>query len=688
MKLYRTGKKLVWTYAIAACFALPISALAADLTVAQGDSQTISADVTYDAVVVNGNLAIANGITLTCTSLTVADNIDGTATLAVGDNARVEVSGTSLTKIGVGAGRAEVVMGTNAYFKAQGYLNFCYGYDSQPADDARMTEALLIVGSNSTVYCGTDFCFGHRDNSNANRPGGSRSSGATTIKARVRLDDGAAITTQRLCDYLPLSEQILFNGGRIIQRSGDYKNSFVIMPSASKYSRMNLDGTNSCPIAFELQSRGSLKSFASYGSKSCYVLMSGDGGFLKTGAAVFPLIDSSSQFWDGATNLRFLFTGDFVVSEGGFSISTSPTNNVLVAEGAYSRPLDVVVKNGATFDLAGCDIVVNSISATGSGVVTNSAETAATATIGVREDGRDSTLARAFPGVAIVKQGGSTLSMCGADVDSIDLRGGTLVLKDRVHTGYPFYRFQVDAIREDVSNGTKRVIVRDVALQCAGVDVTRPYAALHHDASGTSTTVSPPANLVDGDLETTYDDYRATGGVVNRARVGVTIEYGSCLVVDSYCWAPRYSVSNELDPAKWRMFGGFSTTDLAVLDQVTGFRVTDVVDGWNSTNFVFTSNEPSSMHIGTLTIADGVSVKMEGAQVSCGTLELGADCSLYVRGDRSSIKGNLLSASSCSGTENLDGWSIYHNDERLDRKLFFDGNAVRLFPLGIMLIVE
>ena len=85
MKLYRTGKNLVLQTAIAACFALPISALADDLAVAQGDSQTISADATYDAVVVNGSLTVANGITLTCTSLTVADNINGTATLTVGD---------------------------------------------------------------------------------------------------------------------------------------------------------------------------------------------------------------------------------------------------------------------------------------------------------------------------------------------------------------------------------------------------------------------------------------------------------------------------------------------------------------------------------------------------------------------------------------------------------------------------
>lgn len=64
-----------------------MSARAADLTVAQGDSQTISANATYGSLVVNGNLSVADDVTLTCTSLTVADNISGTATLTVGDGA-------------------------------------------------------------------------------------------------------------------------------------------------------------------------------------------------------------------------------------------------------------------------------------------------------------------------------------------------------------------------------------------------------------------------------------------------------------------------------------------------------------------------------------------------------------------------------------------------------------------------
>ena len=105
----------------------PVSAT--DLTVAYGDPpQTIAVDSTYDAVVVNGDLTVAPNVTLTCTSLTVADGISGTATLTVGNGGSVIVTGSDKTKIGVGSGRAEVYLGTGASFSAEGYFNFCYGH--------------------------------------------------------------------------------------------------------------------------------------------------------------------------------------------------------------------------------------------------------------------------------------------------------------------------------------------------------------------------------------------------------------------------------------------------------------------------------------------------------------------------------------------------------------------------------
>ena len=122
-----------------------------------------------------------------------------------------------------------------------------------------------------------------------------------------------------------------------------------------------------------------------------------------------------------------------------------------------------------------------------------------------------------------------------------------------------------------------------------------------------------------------------------------------------------------------------------MLDQVTGFRVSDVVDGWNSTNFVFTSGESSVMHIGTLTLADGVNITTDGARVSCDSLNAGSPCSLNVIGDKSALKGELIAAASCSGAGNIAGWNVSLNGESVDRRLCFANGAVRLVPNGFVL---
>lgn len=729
MKLLHALKRQITASAVTLSVAVIVcGASAADLTVAQGDSQTISANATYGSVVVNGNLSVADGVTLTCTSLTVADNIGAgnTATLTVGDGATVNVSGYSATKIGVGEGRAEVYLGTGAYFRAQaGYLNFCYGYDSAPASDATMTEALLVVGTNATVHCDTDFCFGHSGNGVNNKPS---SVGNSVVKAIVRLDKGAVISAQRINDILPVSEIVQFNGGRILQRtSSNYTTGYIQMDYTSKNSYLYLDGTNGCPITFQLPGRGKHQSFATYGSAGCRLVMRGDGGFLKNGAGDFPLVYLPSSFWDKNSNLRFLFTGDFVIEEGGFSVATAPTNNVfMAAKDNISRPVDLVVKSGAKFDFAGCTTVFNSIKALG-GVLTNSSETVANLTVGVLDDGRGTTITHVNPGINIVKKGSSTLTLGGTDsnVASLDVQGGLLVLKDTARMGYPFYRFQVDGHRAGFNSNT-RVYINELAFIFGGEDVTRPYSALCYDLSGTSY-VNSPVNMLDDDLSTKYEDLRAAYNDERLAMVGVTIEYADCHPVDSYRWAPHGSGSTVYDPTAWRVFGGYTKDDLTLLDQVTGFTVTDVTDGWNATNFVCSYSGSSALHVGTLKLANGAKVEAAGAQIVCDTftvaatgleLDLAAGAvlpltaaqseakvtvdlsggvssvavfnpeengAIYITGSSTSVKGDLLRIGSCENAGNLAAWSVYLNGAPLDRKLCVVDGAVRIVPHGLVL---
>ena len=730
--------------AFAAVFAalFAASAIADDLTVANGSSQTISSSVTYGAVKVNGDLTVAPNVTLKCSSLTVSDNIGSgkTARLFVGNGATVEVSGDyyNSTKIGVKAGRAEVHLGTGAKFNvANGFLNLGWGYDGSTTSP--MTEALLVVGTNATVYCHTDFCFGHNGNKEAYRP---NSVNKSTIYAVARLEPGSKIKTQRIDPWLPVSMKIIFNGGQIEQLDTSYTSGFI----NGNYNvggdmSLWLEGTNGCPVHLNLHNRSTLAGLYSSGGKSwTYVNISGDGGFLKTGAGMFPLV--ATQFGDSSSpNLHFRFTGDFVIREGGFSVAQNNVTCPLfrTPAGTSNFPVNMVVESGATFDIGGNNVALNSIKVLGT--VTNSAAATKTMTVGVLDDGRDSYLARVPTGVAFVKQGASSsLTLCANDIASLDVQGGTLVLKDRASMGYPLYRFKFDSSEMDIDTNLNNAMrVREIAFLANGQDLTRPYSKLHHDASGTSY-INSPTYLVDGDLSTVYEDYRMcpagghTIGSGSRDKVQISLEYPECKVFDSYRWAPSYSASTHyaLNPTAWRVFGGFSPSGGDLLSQVTDYVVAEGDDGWTQTNFTLTCPVSPSLHVGTLALSSGVKVDATGAQVSCDTLsgsannveldlssgavlpitanqsvskisvdltkdlatvgviKAEANGALYVTGDAQLMAGPLLYASSEASGSHLRSWSVYLNGELTERHPFFDEElgVVRLQPLATTILVR
>lgn len=632
--------------AVAAGTALPVTA--ADLTVAQGDSLTVSADAAYEALVVNGSLAIAPNVTVTCTSLTVADGIGSgnTATLAIGDGATLQANVTDNfggVKIARDSGRAEILLGRGATFSTTGFINFCYGYSAAPTSGSPLPEALLVVGTNATVHCGKGFFFGHNWNNRAWVP---TDAARSSVQAVVRLDEGAVLSTRQIVDHISFATKIQFNGGRVVGRvegpGGDANcgTSFVYMGQYAYYTSMYFEGLNGNPIAFDLAAMPNAPAFFARNYNSDYLYLTGDGGFVKTGSGVFPLTDAGN--WNQNSNLRFLFSGDMVLKEGGFSVATAPLDTVFrAAENNVSRPVDVVVGNAGTFDLAGCNVVLNSVTAPGGGLVTNSAAGTATMTLGVRDGSRPMTLARAFPGIAVAKQGASAVTLCGEAVDSLSLQAGSLAFQGRKIMGYPFYRILFDEIKAGRDGGT-HLYVREFAWLHDGEDVTRPYAKIHYNLSGTSYANSPEAlfdeNFDDyGDFNGMgyYDDPRA--GHTDDWKhnlIGATIEFEACRPVDSYRWAPIHGwgtpFSDDRDPRDWHVFGGFSATtdtaELTLLDQVTGFFVTGVTaapERWTATNFVC-RYDATETAVGSLTLAADVPLSVDGASVSVSSVTAAA----------------------------------------------------------------
>ena len=63
--------------AAASAVMMAATAFASDLTVDYGQSVTIDANATYDTVTVNGDLVVAQGVTLTCSYFFVSQNNSG-----------------------------------------------------------------------------------------------------------------------------------------------------------------------------------------------------------------------------------------------------------------------------------------------------------------------------------------------------------------------------------------------------------------------------------------------------------------------------------------------------------------------------------------------------------------------------------------------------------------------------------
>ena len=690
---------------------------AEDLTVGIGESVTVSENATYDNVTVNGALSVADGVTLTAnTSFVVADGISGTATVTLGEESRVDVTASDGTKFGVGAGRAEVTLGTRAYFDANGAAYVCYGYAAEPADaNAKATEAALTLGENATFYCGTELIFG----------GGMKPTGTkeATVTAWVRLNNRANLSVQRITDSSYTSEIIEFNGGQVVQRTGStYASGFIRMLYAAKKSYLYLDSIDGQDVRFYLPGAGKYTAFANYGSVECRVVVRGEGDFHKTGDGEFPFVKDGS---DSPTDpcLRFLNNGALVISAGGFVLNS--TNILQGAKGTYSKNVDVRIDSGAWLDLGGMDYaVLGSVQAKGSGLLKNSGAKTTLLTVGA--SGGDSHLPRIEGAVDLIKTGAGKLTLCADELVSLDIRAGSVEFLDRQHMGYPFYRFQVDAHRAGFNSKTS-VRINELAFLNEGSDITRPYVRLHHDKTGSSN-VADPVLMVDGNLSSSYYDLRAAYNDERLARVGVTLEYADCQLIDGYklAFCDNRAKWAE-DPTAWRVFGGFSPTDLVALDQVAGFSLNETRDGWVSPDFTVAFPETTT-RIPTLKIASGVKVKVVGGTVtsessttaasgleltlssgasipltanqsvakmaidldkgavSVGVLNPEAVGEIRLTGSSEAVKGALANATSCSNAANLRKWDVYVNGVKDDRKLVYANGAVRLEPRGLLVV--
>ena len=593
---------------------LAASAYAADLTVNQGQTITASNGDSYDAVVVNGNLTIPQNASVTAASLTVADGaVDATVTLEPGSS--LTVAGEA--HLGYDGGQAHVNVRSGAHLTVNSDFYMTYGHRSAPASGAPVTKAFLTV-SNATVTIKGN--YGLCLEQGANWPS---STGNTTDTDFVRLENNAVLECTEIykgCkgDGKSRSSRIIFDGGKILfkQLASSTRWQAIVYSYNAKMSYIHFESVNNKPIHLAMGSGQHNAWFAFGGSTGHRASFDGAGGVIlegrpednKTPEWVVDRIDTSNpnvQLLNGLGPIRLV--GMPLVNKSGVNF---------FADQSATKPQALIAEPGTYFDMYGNNAEFKSVT----GCVKNTGGNACVLTVGV--DDSDSQIPDTLPsGVSVVKKGSGNLALFASDAAAVTAQGGTLTLQSRSVIGYPFYRVKFDRTgMDDDSSINNAMRVREFAFFANGQNVTRPYAKAYYDMSGTSW-ITSPERMFDNDFETVYEDYRMHKAIDNSDRdlVQVSLEYESCRVIDSYCWAPYYSTEFQyrLAPTAWRVFGGFSSTPDVLLDQVENFTVTSdlVSNSWLTTNFVCRYANPATT-VSSLTLASGATVSVDGADVT------------------------------------------------------------------------
>ena len=662
--------------ALAAATGTSLTASAADLTVPYGTSTNITANATFDTVTVNGDLTVAQGVTLTVnTYLYVSkDNGGNRATLTVGQNAKVAVnasasSDTEVADIGYDS-PATVMLQSGATFSGAS-VNLAR-FISSAASDGPPVQ--FIVTDAAVSLSGVFRCRGTWNNyesvvvclngSNTTFEPRNFSVAGNNQRARIKFNGGLAKFTKWL----------------------NYGSSGVIaVPNGAQ--RLVLESVDGNPIRL----------FYSGGSVGNLFQITYNSTIETTGSGTFQLespMSSPKPFANLGANsvISFAHTGGFRVLASALLMFDAKTAAAISAMTSGNNVFTVEV--GGIVDLNGNGLTLDSIQS--AGTITNTSATAATLTVGV--NGGDAVFGIA-PSVPVVKTGAGALRIPEGDLDSVSVQEGTLDLCDRAAVGYPYYRFWMRAKKSDV-NYTG---ISEFALYNGASEVTSLRTAASQVLNGGYISGNA-GHVFDRDFTTAWRD-GALGKNDNHAlnwrtnRMDFVVHFGNApsfkfsypndtdngvphadekateypnlaapdrpsplQSVSAYTFAYCDGNSGGLNatPTEWYFQGAMKGNEWRDLDHVVGYNTAGGTAGaWCGTNFVVKCGV-SSVAVDSLSVANGATwaIDLSQAVIDVGTLTAGGAATLVVSGV-ANPKGNVelpVSVGALSG--GLSSWRM------------------------------
>ena len=642
---------------LSACMFITAHVVAADLILAPNESHTVQGTESYDRVIVNGDLTVGTGATLETAYLCVASNITGTANLILGENSRLNVTGSGDNDclFGAAGGTANVDIRGGARFTVANNLQML----SDPGSPAAFSHVNMTV-SNATVFV-TNFVTFLKGRTGSN----------TERVVNIRLDAGAAFNVKRVVKSTLQETRILFNGGKLNTLGWDGNSAFVHTGSNNS-SKFLLEATNANSVAINVGS--SRSSVFGLSSQSAIIEVCGDGDLSISGSQSPVNIASSNNYWKA--NLRFGNTGALRFGNKRTQIRFSG----LLRDDANSPAHDVIVENGASLEVEnGSMIVTKSLTVRGNGTITNTSSSAnATVVVGVGDG--DSAMSRALPPrIDLVKRGAGRLAMCASDIASVRLEGGELALMSREEIGYPIYRFNVYDTG-NAGSASARVNIGELNYLNGTEDVTQGWTGLYYDPTGTGY-YNDPVNMFDGTRDTFFYDQRAQNyGTISN--IHVELEHNLPHKVTGYRWNRQTNLGSSHGPLpkSWAVLGSEDNTNWRLLSLVEGLE-TSWSENWRT--YQCTNYPETVASVANITVGNGVRITAIGPDVTFSAGTFAADMALTL------AKGARVTLPASAEVARLDvdaadgGGTLVNFRPAANGELHITGGSTRPIPVSV-----
>ena len=716
---------------MAALAAVPTATFAAeDKTVAYGETLDIAEDTTYQNLVVNGTLNVAQGKKLICDTFILGDNLDHTqdrvAKMTVASNATVTVNNSETLSGGsyISTGYCKVGVNSRAELTLEGGSTFTAG--------GRMIVAADCTGTvDKVVYVKVTLNDASLVVSGPLQFQGSKSHASAIENAVLALNGTKAFVQPRYV-YMyedSASARIKFNGGKLTASGWWNYGQQAVLQCRKNKQKLWLESVGGNPIWLSSQGDNNTHSFF-YASNPwpntglSYIYFEGSGKLVLDGyvsSSIVPL-----AWTETLPQCIVLGSVDCIQFRG--NVSLGNRRSVSVASNILDK-VKLELAAGSSFDVCGAPFEIAALES--AGAIVNSGASDVVLTVG----GSNGDVVLSSPtlseGVKLVKVGTGKLYAPAGPLADIEVRSGSFDFCDRASVGFPYYRYWVyGKSKGGGDNGGHCQVVRLCEIELYNGDVNVNDQATHVSWVTYGVNDRSPKNLFT-DTATTAEswvswwysvgaaDVRPSncvfavihmGGAPSFQFTGLAPYYNPLPkpVFDAIDNRPAVTKINEAvtsyryrlsateyysytNPEYFRFQGGLGDDKWIDLeDWEARGRYTKLThnDSYNWSEEFPLTYPTNAVSVGRLDLADGVEWTLDAAQtdLTVETLSIAGSGTLRIK-NLGKVRGGTplpVKFTAISGGYNLMRWNVYLDGVLCNRRICAENGALAFARRGMV----